>query len=202
MTPRQAPLGPAGGWNIERTFAGLRGGVSRAAARTRSPCAAAPPTPTAPPAPPQAQARGRLPRAAQPGPAPAPRATPVADLDTDDTVPGPDRDRDSPARTTRAVMPDGRVARGVSVFNRCRSPNRTCGRVGRQRGAEMALFGQPPSKPDSTRASAGRYASRVTGTERPTFARLLPPSLFEHPTAELSVGDSAQLGEDRRQPIT
>jgi hypothetical protein len=29
---------------------------------------------------------------------------------------------------------------------------------------------------------------------------LLPPSLFEHPAAELSVDDSAQLGEDRRQP--
>ncbi len=30
--------------------------------------------------------------------------------------------------------------------------------------------------------------------------RVLPPSLFEHPAAELSVDDSAQLGEDRRQP--
>jgi hypothetical protein len=29
---------------------------------------------------------------------------------------------------------------------------------------------------------------------------LLPPALFEHPAAELSVDDSAQLGEDRRQP--
>jgi GH15 family glucan-1,4-alpha-glucosidase len=29
---------------------------------------------------------------------------------------------------------------------------------------------------------------------------LLPPSLFEHPAAELSVDDSAQLGEDRGQP--
>jgi len=29
---------------------------------------------------------------------------------------------------------------------------------------------------------------------------LLPPSLFEHPAAELSVDDSALLGEDRRQP--
>jgi DNA-binding PadR family transcriptional regulator len=29
---------------------------------------------------------------------------------------------------------------------------------------------------------------------------VLPPSLFEHPAAELSVDDSAQLGEDRRQP--
>jgi hypothetical protein len=28
---------------------------------------------------------------------------------------------------------------------------------------------------------------------------VLPPSLFEHPAAELSVEDSAQLGEDRRQ---
>jgi hypothetical protein len=28
---------------------------------------------------------------------------------------------------------------------------------------------------------------------------VLPPSLFEHPAAELSVDDSAQLGEDRRQ---
>jgi len=31
-------------------------------------------------------------------------------------------------------------------------------------------------------------------------AAVLPPSLFEHPTAELSVDDSAQLGEDHRQP--
>jgi hypothetical protein len=31
---------------------------------------------------------------------------------------------------------------------------------------------------------------------------LLPPSLFEHPAAELSVDDSAQLSEDRRQLIT
>jgi hypothetical protein len=30
-------------------------------------------------------------------------------------------------------------------------------------------------------------------------ALVLPPSLFEHATAELSVDDSAQLGEDRRQ---
>ena len=30
--------------------------------------------------------------------------------------------------------------------------------------------------------------------------KVLPPSLFEHPAAELSVDDSAQLGEDRRQP--
>src|SRR6266536_3079598 len=30
--------------------------------------------------------------------------------------------------------------------------------------------------------------------------RVLPPSLFEHPAAELSVDDPAQLGEDRRQP--
>ena len=30
--------------------------------------------------------------------------------------------------------------------------------------------------------------------------RLLPPSLFEHPSAELSVDDSAQLSEDRGQP--
>jgi hypothetical protein len=29
---------------------------------------------------------------------------------------------------------------------------------------------------------------------------LLPPSLFEHPAVELSVDDSAQLGEERRQP--
>jgi hypothetical protein len=29
---------------------------------------------------------------------------------------------------------------------------------------------------------------------------LLPPSLFEHPAAELSADDSAQLCEDRRQP--
>jgi hypothetical protein len=29
---------------------------------------------------------------------------------------------------------------------------------------------------------------------------VLPPSLFEHPAAELSVDDSAQLGKDRRQP--
>ena len=30
--------------------------------------------------------------------------------------------------------------------------------------------------------------------------QVLPPSLFEHPAAELSVDDSAQLCEDRRQP--
>lgn len=29
---------------------------------------------------------------------------------------------------------------------------------------------------------------------------VLPPSLFEHPAAELSVDDSAQLCEDHRQP--
>jgi hypothetical protein len=42
----------------------------------------------------------------------------------------------------------------------------------------------------------------------PTFTRwvrsiqdqMLPPSVFEHPAAELSVDDSAQLCEDRRQP--
>jgi hypothetical protein len=31
-------------------------------------------------------------------------------------------------------------------------------------------------------------------------SQVLPPSLFEHPAAELSVDDSAQLCEDRRQP--
>ena len=31
-------------------------------------------------------------------------------------------------------------------------------------------------------------------------AAVLPPWLFEHPAAELSVDDSAQLCEDRRQP--
>jgi hypothetical protein len=31
-------------------------------------------------------------------------------------------------------------------------------------------------------------------------SELLPPSLFEHPAAELSVDDSAQLSEDRGQP--
>jgi hypothetical protein len=30
--------------------------------------------------------------------------------------------------------------------------------------------------------------------------QVLPPSLSEHPAAELSVNDSAQLCEDRRQP--
>ena len=30
--------------------------------------------------------------------------------------------------------------------------------------------------------------------------RLLPTSLFERPAAELYVDDSAQLGDDRRQP--
>jgi ATP-dependent Clp protease ATP-binding subunit ClpA len=29
---------------------------------------------------------------------------------------------------------------------------------------------------------------------------MLPPSLSEHPAAELSAHDSARLGEDRRQP--
>jgi hypothetical protein len=29
---------------------------------------------------------------------------------------------------------------------------------------------------------------------------LLPPSIFEHPATELSVDDSAQLSEERRQP--
>jgi hypothetical protein len=41
------------------------------------------------------------------------------------------------------------------------------------------------------------------GVPEPRVARLgpvLPPSLFEHPAAELSVDDSAQLGEDHRQP--
>src|SRR5260370_21558181 len=31
-------------------------------------------------------------------------------------------------------------------------------------------------------------------------AAVVPPSLFETPTADLSVDDSAQLGEDHRQP--
>jgi hypothetical protein len=50
--------------------------------------------------------------------------------------------------------------------------------------------------PYRERGDAAR-AARPGCRER---AALLPPSLFDHPAAELSVDDSAQLGEDGRQP--
>jgi len=41
---------------------------------------------------------------------------------------------------------------------------------------------------------------RVVAPDTRGYNLLLPPSLFEHPAAELSVDDSAHLCEDRRQP--
>ena len=41
---------------------------------------------------------------------------------------------------------------------------------------------------------------RIVPLDRERLDQVLPPSLFEHPAAELSVDDPAQLGEDRRQP--
>ena len=46
----------------------------------------------------------------------------------------------------------------------------------------------PPARPE-----------RGKGKRRNPGKQLLPTSLFEHPAAELSVDDSAQLCEDRRQ---
>ena len=43
-------------------------------------------------------------------------------------------------------------------------------------------------------------AVTVGGAALSSVYHVLPTSLFEHPAAELSVDDSAQLGEDRRQP--
>jgi hypothetical protein len=40
----------------------------------------------------------------------------------------------------------------------------------------------------------------LEGLQAGIARQMLPSSLFEHPAAELSVDDSAQLGEDPRQP--
>src|SRR5262249_50295035 len=47
---------------------------------------------------------------------------------------------------------------------------------------------QPDTTPDATILPRPQTSNQV-----------LPPALFEHPAAELSVDDSAQLFEDRRQ---
>jgi hypothetical protein len=50
-----------------------------------------------------------------------------------------------------------------------------------------------------TRALALPFTARDIETET-TLSNGVTTSLFEHPAAELSVDDSAPLGEDRRQP--
>jgi hypothetical protein len=50
--------------------------------------------------------------------------------------------------------------------------------------------------PDRTQ----RLLNRAAWDTRAAMSQVLPPSLFEHPAAELSVDDSAQLSENRRQP--
>jgi len=57
----------------------------------------------------------------------------------------------------------------------------------REHARALAAMDQPPEQ----EAATGRVLD---------YYLLLPPSLFEHPAAELSVDDSAQLCEDHRQP--
>ena len=71
--------------------------------------------------------------------------------------------------------------------------------------AEFAQYGALQAR--SERGCGGEPEDadvRVVGEpevrERGDGFQQLPPSLFEHPAAELSVDDSAQLCEDRRQP--
>jgi hypothetical protein len=70
------------------------------------------------------------------------------------------------------------------------------------RGARHTPWqGRIDSGPDWSKAKQRSGQALVTYSIRSSLAsRLLPPSLFEHPAAELSVDDSAQLCEDRRQP--
>ena len=49
------------------------------------------------------------------------------------------------------------------LFRRPPGPNRTGGRVGRQRGAKMALFRRPPSEPDLPVFRASRLSSAHRG---------------------------------------
>ena len=69
-----------------------------------------------------------------------------------------------------------------------------------------ACYASGATTPGSTSASPPRSdpaPSRANGslpTRRASATTMLPPLLFEHPAAELSVDDSAQLCEDRRQP--
>jgi hypothetical protein len=51
-----------------------------------------------------------------------------------------------------------------------------------------------------SRCGLGTSAAILLFSQPCASSLVLPPSLFEHPAAELSVDDSAQLGEDRRQP--
>jgi hypothetical protein len=78
-----------------------------AAARTRPPSARrAAATPTAPPGPQPAEAPAAFRTPASTGQLRHPRAAAIGHLHTDKTVPGPDRDRDRPARSARPAMPD------------------------------------------------------------------------------------------------
>jgi hypothetical protein len=66
----------------------------------------------------------------------------------------------------------------------------------------FGTIGNPLGTPLPHRLEPGVqcYAVIDLATAMAVVDALLPPSLFEHPAAEFSVDDSAQLGEDRRQP--
>jgi hypothetical protein len=133
------------------------------------------------------------------------------------------RRRPSPAHP-QATAPAARrmttLRRALPGTARRSRRSRTRRPARRARGGDRAA--QPPRRSPwpCARCAAGRLADEdaaqtgLGGGARPASwhsaelpglrhmrpAQVLPPSLFEHPAAELSVDDSAQLYEDRRQP--
>jgi len=70
-----------------------------------------------------------------------------------------------------------------------------------QARSERGCGGEPESRAHRHPEDADvRVVGEPEVRERGDGFQQLPPSLFEHPAAELSVDDSAQLCEDRRQP--
>jgi hypothetical protein len=68
------------------------------------------------------------------------------------------------------------------------------------RGLMIILPARSNPHRQGVNSAGGSPRSRTAQVPGPDLAPclVLPPSLFEHPAAELSVDDSAQLGEDRR----
>ena len=162
-----------------RTRRHLSRSLMGAAAQTRSPSARhAAATPTAPRGPQRAEAPGRLPHPGQRVQLRHLRAAAIGHLHPDKTVPRADRDRDRPARSARAAMPDT-IAEQLAH---------------QQDGVIPARMPGPSTPPTNARAPApappARPPSRSPGSAaqpsaHPPFPGRLPPA--DHRAARAGV---------------